>query len=157
MYPPQFLVPFQFQRGTPKTIHEIEYSPKFFVPTVVEHLECNIDRLFNNIFSAKTLAKIHTEPHRLNCMARVQMATCKCIGQPIIRCYIFNNNTQLRTIEHVQNFMQTGINCFFQIVRFYQMLYLQCYVAKNHWQCKILQIARSRMLFCPASFRIVHF
>ena len=65
------------------------------------------------------------------------------------------NEVEFRTIEYIENFVQTDVDGFLQELGVKQVLNLEGDVAENHGKGEILERTSTRSRFAPTAFRIV--
>ena len=63
VYPPEFLVPFEFLSGMTFEVHEVEYAVIFFIPAIFDHLEGCLFGFFDEFGTVEAFAEVHEEPH----------------------------------------------------------------------------------------------
>ena len=117
-----------------ETIHEVENASELFVPTVLDFLQANLNSLLDELWTVQALAEVHDEPHRLDSVTGIELATVETIDEVAVLAQSFNDEAELGAIEDVHDLMQAVIDGLLQEGGVKEGFNLKGDVAENHRQ-----------------------
>ena len=110
VYPPEFLVPFEFVAGMAEAVHEVEDAAELLVPAVLYFLEADINSLLDEFGTAEALAEVHDKPHSLDGVAGVELAAVEAVNEVAVLAQGFDDEAELGTVEDVHDFVEAGVD-----------------------------------------------
>src|SRR5690554_573209 len=93
MDPPEFLIPLQLLGRRSLSVHKIEDSAILLVPTVLNHFNCCLYRLLDELWTVESLAQIHDEPHRFDGMSRIDQSSVEGVGERTVLIDILHDDS----------------------------------------------------------------
>ena len=139
-----------------ETVHKVEYTTILLVPSILNFLQTDVHRLPDEFRTLQTLTEVHDKPHGFDGMTRIELPTVEAVNKVAVIAQRFNNKTELRTIEHIHDFVEAIADGFLQEIRRNERFHLEGNIAENHGEVEGLEGAGTCNGFVPLSLGIVY-